>query len=49
MIQLHDLAGEITLRNETQGIICVLTHRLGPRELAIVKAGGALNLVKEGP
>jgi aconitate hydratase len=49
VIQLQDLAGEITLRNETQGTTCVLTHHLGPRELDIVKAGGALNLVKKGP
>jgi len=48
VIQLNDLAGEITLRNETQGTTCVLCHRLGPREIALVKAGGVLNLVKEG-
>jgi aconitate hydratase len=48
VIELNDLAGEITLRNETQGTTCVLGHRLGPREIALVKAGGALNLVKEG-
>jgi aconitate hydratase len=48
VIELNDLAGEITLRNATQGTTCVLGHRLGPRELALVKAGGVLNLVKEG-
>ena len=48
MIQLNNLAGEITLRNKTHGTTCVLVHRLGPREIAIVKAGGVLNLVKEG-
>jgi aconitate hydratase len=48
VIQLNDLAGEITLRNETRGTTCVLGHRLGPREIAIVKAGGVLNLVKKG-
>ena len=48
MIQLNNLAGEITLRNETQGTTCVLGHRLGPREVAIVKAGGVLNLVTDG-
>jgi aconitate hydratase len=47
VIQLNHLAGEITLRNETQGTTCVLGHRLGPREVAIVKAGGVLNLLKE--
>jgi aconitate hydratase len=48
VIELNDLAGEITLRNATQGTTCVLGHRLGPREIALVKAGGVLNLVKEG-
>ena len=48
VIELNDLAGEITLRNVTQGTTCVLGHRFGPRELALVKAGGVLNLVKEG-
>jgi aconitate hydratase len=48
VIQLHGLAAEITLRNKTQGTTCSLTHHLGPRERAIVKAGGALKLAKEG-
>jgi aconitate hydratase len=48
VIELNDLTGEITLRNKTQGTTCVLGHRLGPREIVLVKAGGVLNLVKEG-
>jgi aconitate hydratase len=48
VIHLIDFTGEITLRNETQGTTSVLVHCLSPREIAIVKAGGALNLVKEG-
>jgi aconitate hydratase len=49
VIPLNDLAGELTLRNETKGMICALTHCLRPREIAIVKAGGVLNLAKERP
>jgi aconitate hydratase len=49
VIQLNDLAGELALRDETQGMTCALTHQLRPREIAIVKVGGALNLVKTGP
>jgi aconitate hydratase len=45
VIQLNGLAGAITLRNETRGTTCVLNHHLGPREIAVVKAGGVLNLV----
>ena len=48
VIQLNDLAGEITLRNETTGVAITLTHHLRPREIVIVKAGGILNLIKEG-
>jgi aconitate hydratase len=47
VILLNGLAGAITLRNETRGTTCVLSHHLGPREIAIVKAGGVLNLVTE--
>jgi aconitate hydratase len=45
VIQLNGLAGAITLRNETRGTTCVLNHHLGPREIAVVQAGGVLNLV----
>ena len=45
VIQLNGLAEAITLRNETRGTTCVLNHHLGPREIAVVKAGGVLNLV----
>jgi aconitate hydratase len=45
VIQLNGFAGAITLRNETRGTTCVLNHHLGPREIAVVKAGGVLNLV----
>ena len=48
VIHLNGLAGKITLQNETRGTTCVLDHRLGPREIAIVQAGGILNLVKKG-
>jgi aconitate hydratase len=48
VIHLNGLAGEINLRNKTEGTTYVLGHRLGPREITIVKAGGVLNLVKEG-
>ena len=47
VVQLNALAGEITLRNETKGTACTLTHRLRPREIAIVQAGGILNLEKK--
>jgi len=49
VIELNDLAGEITLRNGNTDLVITLVHHLGPREIAIVKAGGALNLVKTGP
>jgi hypothetical protein len=45
---LHDLAGEILLQDETQGVTITLTHRLRPREIAILRAGGVMNLVKQG-
>jgi len=45
-IQWNDLMGEILLRDETKGQAIVLTHRLRPREIAILRAGGVLNLVK---
>ncbi len=47
VIQLSDWAGEVVLKDETKGVAITLTHRLRPREIAILKAGGALNLVKE--
>jgi len=47
VIEVHDLAGEIVLRNETRGVTIPLTHCLRPREIAILRAGGALNLVKD--
>lgn len=46
-IQLHDLTGEILLQDETRGTIITLTHRLRPRETAILRAGGVMNLVKQ--
>jgi aconitate hydratase len=45
-IQWNDLMGEILLRDETKGQAIVLTHRLRPREIAILRAGGVLNLVR---
>jgi len=45
-IALHDLTGTILLEDTTKGVTMILTHRLLPREVAILKAGGALNLVK---
>ncbi len=48
VITLDDLTGGITLRNETRGITFILAHCLRPRDIAILKAGGMLNLVKEG-
>jgi aconitate hydratase len=45
-IQWNDFIGEILLRDETKGQAIVLTHRLRPREIAILRAGGVLNLVK---
>jgi len=47
MIQVNDLAGEILLRDDTKKLTITLTHCLRPREIAILKAGGALNLVKD--
>jgi aconitate hydratase len=46
-ILLNDLIGEILLQDETKGQTIPLTHRLRPREITILRAGGALNLVKE--
>jgi aconitate hydratase len=45
-IQWNDLAGEILLRDETKDQALPLTHHLRPREIAILRAGGVLNLVK---
>ena len=45
-IALHDLTGTILLEDTTKGVTMILTHRLLPREVAILKAGGALNRVK---
>ena len=45
-IQWNDLMGEILLRDETKGQAIPLTHRLRPREIAILRAGGVLNLIK---
>jgi aconitate hydratase len=47
-IQLNALANEILLHDETKGLAIPLTHRLRPREIAILRAGGALNLAREG-
>jgi aconitate hydratase len=47
VIQLHHLLGEILLQDETQGETITLTHHLQPREIEILMAGGALNLVKD--
>ena len=49
VIQVHDVAGEIILRNETRGVTIPLTHCLRPREIAILRAGGALNLATDRP
>jgi aconitate hydratase len=45
-IEWGDFVGEIILHNETKNAAIVLTHRLRPREIAILRAGGVLNLVK---
>jgi aconitate hydratase len=47
-IEWNDLAGEIFLQDETKGQTIPLTHRLRTREIAILRAGGVLNLVKAG-
>jgi len=47
VIQVHDLAGELLLRDETKGVTIPLTHCLRPREIAILRAGGALNLATD--
>jgi hypothetical protein len=44
---LHQLIGEILLQDETRGTTITLTHHLKPREIEILRAGGALNLVRE--
>jgi len=46
-IEVHDVAGEIILRDATTGVTVTLTHRLRPREIAILRAGGALNLATD--
>lgn len=43
-----DLKGKVALRVERTGEEIPLTHRLRPREVAILLAGGVLNLVKGG-
>ncbi len=45
-IQWGDFTGEILLQDETKGRALPLTPRLRPREIAILRAGGVLNLVK---
>lgn len=45
-IQWGDFTGEILLQDETKGQAIPLTHRFRPREIAILRAGGVLNLVK---
>jgi len=45
-IQWNDLACESLLHDETKGQAIPLAHRLHPREIAILRAGGVLNLVK---
>jgi aconitate hydratase len=47
-ILLHRMIDEILLRDETQGETIALTHHLQRREIEILKAGGALNLFREG-
>lgn len=47
VIQIHNVGSEITLRNETRGVTIPLTHCLRPREIAILRAGGALNLATD--
>jgi aconitate hydratase len=46
-IQWNDLIGEILLQDETKRQAILLTHCLRPREIAIIRAGGVLNLVRE--
>jgi aconitate hydratase len=46
VIQLHDLIGTITLEDTTKGVTMTLVQRLLPRQVAMLKAGGALNQVK---
>jgi aconitate hydratase len=48
VIQLHDLAGGILLHDKTKGVVIALSHCLRPREIVILRAGGVLNLVKQG-
>jgi aconitate hydratase len=45
-IQWNDLSGEILLQDETKKAVIALTHRLRPREIAILRAGGVLNMAK---
>jgi aconitate hydratase len=45
-VALHDLAGAILLENLTNKATIALTHRLLPRQVAMLTAGGALNQVK---
>ena len=46
VIQLHDLIGMITLEDTSKGLTMTLTHHLLPRQVAMLKAGGALNQVR---
>ncbi|MBW2039927.1 MAG: aconitate hydratase [Deltaproteobacteria bacterium] len=48
VIPLGEVAGGITLWNKSKGIPINLTHCLRPRDIAILKEGGVLNLVKKG-
>ena len=47
-IQWGDFIGEVILHNESKKTTIALTHHLRPREIAILRAGGILNLVKAG-
>ncbi len=38
----------LVLKNKTKGTQCEVTHSLGERDIAILKAGGALGYVKQG-
>ena len=46
VIQLRDLIGMITLEDTSKGLTMTLTHHLLPRQVAMLKAGGALNQVR---
>ncbi len=49
VIQLDELRKEVALWNESKGITINLSlHHLRPRDIAILRAGGVLNLVRNG-